>query len=128
MHPHMRIARPTSDLILAARMYQVGLGLELLGSFQNHEGFDGVMLGHLGCPYHLEFTSCRGHLVAPSPTEEDLVVFFYPDPREWGDVCRQMTSAGFKPTANSNPYWEANGKTFADLDGYRVVIQNAAWE
>jgi len=25
------------------------------------------------------------------------------------------------------PYWDAHGRTFEDLDGYRVVLQNAAW-
>ncbi|ECG3432622.1 VOC family protein, partial [Salmonella enterica subsp. enterica serovar Oranienburg] len=26
-----------------------------------------------------------------------------------------------------NPYWDVNGKTFVDRDGYRVVMQNKAW-
>jgi hypothetical protein len=26
-----------------------------------------------------------------------------------------------------NPYWDRHGKTFADPDGYRVVLQHAAW-
>jgi YycE-like protein len=26
-----------------------------------------------------------------------------------------------------NPYWDGNGCTFEDPDGYRVVLQNAAW-
>jgi hypothetical protein len=27
-----------------------------------------------------------------------------------------------------NPYWDQHGKTFEDPDGYRVVLQNAAWD
>ena len=26
-----------------------------------------------------------------------------------------------------NPYWDRQGVTFSDDDGYRVVIQHAAW-
>lgn len=26
-----------------------------------------------------------------------------------------------------NPYWDRQGVTFSDQDGYRVVIQHAAW-
>ena len=26
-----------------------------------------------------------------------------------------------------NPYWEVNGVTFVDRDGYRTVLQNRAW-
>lgn len=42
---HMRIARPVSELDTTASMYCAGLGLELLGSFTDHEGFSGIMLG-----------------------------------------------------------------------------------
>src|SRR5215467_10413241 len=51
-----RVARPTDNLPEIVRFYRDGLGLEVLTSFENHEGFDGVMLGHKGFPYHLEFT------------------------------------------------------------------------
>ena len=45
MPPHLRIARPVIDLARSAKLYRDGLGLELLGSFEDHAGFDGVMLG-----------------------------------------------------------------------------------
>ena len=35
--------------------------------------------------------------------------------------------AGFEPVTAFNPYWERDGLTFEDPDGYRVVLQNAAW-
>src|SRR5215467_708702 len=38
-----------------------------------------------------------------------------------------MIAAGFHRVPSYNPYWEAQGQTFEDLDGYRVVLQNAAW-
>jgi catechol 2,3-dioxygenase-like lactoylglutathione lyase family enzyme len=66
-NPHLRIARPVSDLERSAAMYCRGLGLAEIDRFENHEGFDGVMLGTIDLPYHLEFTYRRTHPVPPSP-------------------------------------------------------------
>jgi hypothetical protein len=38
-----------------------------------------------------------------------------------------MQAAGYQATASFNPYWDRVGRTFEDPDGYRVVLQNAAW-
>ncbi len=109
-------------------MYCAGLGLRVLGSVENHDGFDGVMLGKAGLTYHFEFTHCRTHPMQPSPTSEDLAVFYVPNKAEWQSVCASMLSAGFIRVASFNPYWEVRGQTFEDQDGYRVVLQNAEWE
>lgn len=108
-------------------MYCDGLGLRVIDSFENHEGFDGVMLGSAGSGYHFEFTYCRADPVVPAPTAEDLVVFYIPRRSEWQDVCASMLAAGFTQVASFNPYWGLRGRTFADPDGYRVVLQNAGW-
>jgi len=39
-----------------------------------------------------------------------------------------MLAAGFRAVRPQNPYWDQEGRSFADLDGYRVVLQNAAWD
>lgn len=127
MHHHLRIARPVRDLGRAVRMYSEGLDLRVLGSFEDHEGFDGVMLGSEGVPHHFEFTHCRSHAVPPSPTQEDLVVLYIPDPEEWQAACARMEAVGFVVVASFNPYWDVHGRTFEDPDGYRVVLQNADW-
>ncbi|HQR21091.1 MAG TPA: VOC family protein [Burkholderiaceae bacterium] len=123
----LRIARPVSDLDRAAAMYLRGLGLIEIGRFADHEGFDGVMLGIDGADHHLEFTRCRAHALTPAPTPEDLLVFYFPDVAEWDLTCRRMLEAGFVEVAPFNPYWARRGRTFEDLDGYRVVLQQAAW-
>ena len=125
---HFRLARPVTDLRRTEMLYCEGLGLTRLGHFDNHDGFDGVMLGEPGGGYHLEFTYCRTHPVAPSPTEEDLLVFFLPDRQDWLNRCEALLAAGFTPVASLNPYWERDGRTFADHDGYRIVLQAAAWD
>lgn len=76
---HLRIARPVTDLERSATMYKHGLSLQQIESFTDHQGFDGVMLGIPGAGYHLEFTVCRAHAVAPKPTPEDLLIFYVPD-------------------------------------------------
>lgn len=128
MSYHLRIARPVSDLQQTAAMYGTGLGLRVLGSFEDHQGFDGIMLGRAGISYHFEFTYCRTHAVAPTPTPEDLAVFYIPDEDEWKNSCANMIAAGFKQGTSFNPYWETHGQTFEDRDGYRIVLQNDAWE
>lgn len=108
-------------------MYVAGLGLEEIGRFEGHGGFDGVMLGAIGLDYHFEFTACRAHPVEPCPTPEDLVVFYHPDPDDWRESCARMLESGFVEVQPYNPYWSRLGRTFEDPDGYRVVLQNASW-
>lgn len=124
---HLRLARPVSDLARATDMYCRGLGLRVVGSFQNHEGFDGVMLASANAGYHFEFTRCRTHAVAPTPTPEDLMVLYIPNETEWTTRCNDMLAAGFTQVASFNPYWDNCGRTFEDPDGYRVVLQQAEW-
>jgi catechol 2,3-dioxygenase-like lactoylglutathione lyase family enzyme len=127
MQHHLRIARPVADLSRSRRMYCAGLGLRVLGTFEDHQGFDGVILGRPGMAYHFEFTFCRAHPLAPSPSEEDLVVFYVSDHDEWERLCSAMLTAGFVRVPSFNPYWDLRGRTFQDPDGYRVVLQHSEW-
>jgi len=124
---HLRIARPVSNLARTQAMYCEGLGLRVVGRFENHDGFDGVMLGLSGAIYHFEFTRCRDHPVTPTPTPEDLAVFYIPARADWEGACSRMLAAGFKQVVSLNPYWDVRGRTYQDHDGYRVVLQNAEW-
>lgn len=108
-------------------MYCEGLGLRGIGSFEDHAGFDGVMLGVPGSDHHFEFTHCRAHPVAPSPTPEDLIVLYLATRADWDRACARMLAAGFEQVASFNPYWEVRGRTYQDHDGYRVVLQNDGW-
>lgn len=108
-------------------MYRRGLGLHVVGRFEDHDGFDGVMLGAAGADYHFEFTRCRAHPIAPATTAEDLVVLYLPEHAAWQSACESMVSAGFRQVTSFNPYWEASGRTYEDGDGYRIVLQNAGW-
>jgi hypothetical protein len=123
----MRVARPTDNLAAIAEMYAKGLGFVVLAEFKGHRGFDGVILGHPRQPYHIEFTSQPGHKVGKAPTQDHLLVFYVPDKDQWEAGCAQMISAGFHEVPSYNPYWDLQGRAFEDIDGYRVVLQNAPW-
>lgn len=127
MQAHLRVARPVRDLARTAALYRAGLGLLEIGRFEDHAGFDGVMLGAPGLNYHFEFTVCRAHPVTPAATPEDLIVFYIPEADEWRDRCEHMPAAGFVEVQPYNPYWSQRGRAFMDPEGYRVVLQQASW-
>lgn len=125
--PILRVARPTDDIAALLSFYTDGLGFRVLTSFTAHNGFDGVMLGHEQAPYHLEFTQQAGHTVGRASSQDHLLVFYLPDAAEWHAAVAQMKTAGFEPAPAYNPYWDQQGLTFEDPDGYRVVLQHATW-
>lgn len=125
--PQLRVARPTDRLEEVTQFYRDGLGFEVIGSFEGHDGFDGVMLGHPGWPYHFEFTRQAGHSVGRAPTQDNLLVLYLPEAAEHTAAVERMRAAGYEPVPSYNPYWDVHGVTFEDPDGYRVVLQRARW-
>lgn len=126
-HLVLRVARPTNDLAAVVRFYRDGLGLQELFRFDNHDGFDGVMLGQPGDAHHFEFTHAHNHDAGRAPTADNLVVFYIPDRDGWEAAVRRMKDHGYATVPSFNPYWDRQGVTFEDCDGYRVVLQNADW-
>ncbi len=123
----LRVARPTDNLQAIGQMYAKGLGFEILSQFKDHDGFDGVILCHKKHPYHLEFTNHQGPSVGKAPTQDNLIVFYIADSNRWEAACNCMQAAGFNHVPSYNPYWDVVGKTYEDLDGYRVVLNNREW-
>ena len=123
----LRIARPTNDIDALLPFYMDGLGLSVLVRFEDHDGFDGAVVGSPGAPYHFEFTTARGHVAPPAPTQDHLAVFYIPEPNAWRAATARMHAAGFDPVLSFNPYWDRQGVTFQDPDGYRVVLQRTGW-
>ena len=102
--PTLRVARPTDNLDAVVHFYRDGLGLTVLYRFDDHDGIDGVMLGRAGAPYHLEFTHTQSHPAGRAPTQDNLLVFYLPDQREWDAAVGAMRKAGIEPVAACNPY------------------------
>ena len=103
MTPVLRVARPSDNLDDLIRFYGQGLGLAILYRFEDHDGFDGVMLGKPGAPYHLEFSRAHGHSAGRAPTKDNLLVFYLPDSDEWRAAVQRMQAAGFEPVPAYNP-------------------------
>ena len=90
----VRFARATDHLDDALRFYRDGLGLDVLGSFVDHEGFDGVMLddanndptGPLG-----------GRTLAKYPTPQS---YAGATSNFLQNVCGQVRAAGFLALPN----------------------------
>ncbi len=123
----LRVARPTDDLAPVVKFYRDGLGFDVISQFKDHDGIDGVMLGRKGAPYHLEFTRTTGHKAGRAPTADNLLVFYLPVAADWKAAVARLEALGHKPVKSINPYWDRQGKTFEDPDGYRIVLQNAVW-
>lgn len=121
---HLRVARPTDNIDALLPFYCDGLGFEVLLRFKEHEGFNGIMLGHRNAGYHLEFTTKSAHRAGSAPTQDNLLIFYLPDSGEYNKAVARMLSCGFKSFVSFNPYWDRCGKTFEDADGYRVVLAN----
>jgi catechol 2,3-dioxygenase-like lactoylglutathione lyase family enzyme len=122
----VRVARPTARLAEIVKFYRDGLGLEVIGSFEGHAGYSGVMLGLPGREYHLEFTAHDEESACPAPTRDNLLVFYIPDRQAIDRLAERLGRMGHLPVAPENPYWQEHGLTFEDPDGWRVVLMNTA--
>ena len=119
----VRIARPTDKLQEVVRFYCQGLGLRRLRGFENHNGYDGVMLGLPGLGYHLEFTQHQHGSPCPAPTKDNLLVLYIPDKQSINSVAERLASMGYPAVEPENPYWKEKGATtIEDPDGWRLVL------
>lgn len=120
----IRIARPTDKLTQVIDFYHKGLGLEIVGSFKEHDGYDGVMIGLPDKSYHLEFTSHKDGSPCPSPTKDNLLVFYIPQKFILDTLVTRLIQMGYATVPSENPYWEESGVTIEDPDGWRIVLMN----
>src|SRR5262245_65829171 len=74
-HVSMRVARPTRDLDRIRSFYERVVGLAVLWSFVDHDGFDGVIFGVPDERAQLELVRSP-HGDTPSPTREDALVLY----------------------------------------------------
>lgn len=125
--PVLRVARPSDDFAGLLQFYVEGLGFSVLSRFEDHDGFDGLILGHPAAPWHLEFTRRHGEAAPRAPGPEHLLVLYLPEMAAWEAAVERLRASGFMPVAAANPYWDRAGATFEDPDGYRVVLQRDAW-
>ncbi len=117
----LRVARHTTDLDRMIRFYGDMLGLEVLGTFDGHNGYDGVFIGKPKQPWHLEFTTSQ-HPPAHDPDADDLLIFYIDTPYELATIHQRFASFNVLPVMPQNSYWQQNGTQYNDPDGYGVII------
>lgn len=122
----VRIARPTDRLEQVTRFYCDLLGLARIGGFRGHDGHDGIMIGLPGATYHLEFTHRAGGSSCSAPGPDNLLVLYLPDEAERMAVAARLEAGGHPPVEPDNPYWRERALTFADPDGWHVVLCSGA--
>lgn len=111
-----RVARPVASLSASVAFYEGLLGLLVMGSFQDHAGYDGVFLALPGGG-ELELTT--GVVV---PTAPDDLLCLYLDSSASVAALDAALPASVPRVQPQNPYWADYGVTLLDPDGYRVVL------
>lgn len=118
-----RFARHTNDLVRLKTFYTNILGFELLGSFENHDNYNGIFIGKSNLDWHLEFT--QSNEKANHNFDEDDLLVFYPETiQEYEHLISKIIFEDIPFATSKNPYWNENGKMILDPDGYRIIISN----
>lgn len=118
-----RFARHTNNLEQIKSFYIDILGFELLGGFENHNGYDGVFIGKSNENWHLEFTK-SDEIVHFDFNEDDILVFYPNNKMEFDFIMNKIQSKKIELIKAKNPYWNENGKMILDPDGYRIIISD----
>lgn len=122
----IRIARPTRELAATVSFYADAAGFPVLASFDDHDGYSGVIFGLPDAARQLELVFRDG--VAPTPSPEDQLVVYLGSAELVAETAGRIRAAGFEPGASPNPYWARTGAVcFVDPDGYWLVLAPAAW-
>ena len=119
----LRIARHTNDLEKIRVFYTTILNLKVLGSFENHDSYDGLFLGNSNFDWHLEFTKTN-EIISFNFNEDDLLIFYPECTVEYENIIQNITKNNITFLNSKNPYWNKNGKMIEDPDGYKIVISN----
>lgn len=118
----IRISRPTDKLKELIHFYRDGLGLKTIGSFEDHAGYDGIMLGMPDASVHLEFTQHEAGSPCPAPTKDNLLVLYFNNSQNYQAALTQMRSIAAKEVTPENPYWLGKSTSFEDPDGWGVIL------
>lgn len=125
----VRVARPTANLDRIRSFYEHVVGLPLLWSFADHDGFDGAIFGLPDESAQLELVRSP-HGDVPAPTNEDALVLYHGAEDAGSRLIDRLRHAGIVEIAADdpalNPYWPRHGaRCFVDPDGYHLIVASA---
>ncbi len=117
----LRVARHTNNLQRLIDFYTTHLELQVLGSFKDHAGYNGVFLGIKDTTWHLEFTEDK---TSPNhhADEDDLLVFYFSSEQERGRIKQLFFDSNVPELSPKNPYWKQNGIYVKDPDGFGIML------
>lgn len=118
-----RFARHTNNLEQIKSFYIDVLGFQLLGGFENHNGYDGIFIGRANENWHLEFTK-SDEVVFLNFNDDDIIVFYPKNKIDFDLIMNKIQSLNIDFIKGKNPYWNENGKMILDPDGYKIVISD----
>jgi hypothetical protein len=118
-----RFARHTNNLEQIKSFYIDVLGFQLLGGFENHNGYDGIFIGRANENWHLEFTKSE-EIVHFNFNDDDIIVFYPKNKIDFDLIMNKIQSQNIDFIKAKNPYWNENGKMILDPDGYKIVISD----
>lgn len=122
-----RFARHTNNLEKIKSFYIDILGLELIGGFENHNGYDGIFIGKPNENWHLEFTKSK-KIITFNFNDDDILVFYPSSKLEFELIIKKLETHKIEFIEAKNPYWNdpeiSGGKMIHDPDGYKIVISH----
>lgn len=116
-----RYARHTKNIEKLTTFYTTVLDFEMIGNFQDHNGYDGVFLGKANQSWHLEFTQ-DGNLPESKPDDDDLLVFYPESLSDYQKIIDNLEKYQVPILEPKNQYWKENGICFEDCDHYKIII------
>lgn len=122
----VRVARPARNFEAVVSFYRDVVGLPMLATFEDHDGYSGVVFGLTDASRQLELVFHEEQ--QPAPTSEDQLVLYLGSAERLEAEAAGIRAAGFEPTVAANPYWARTGAVcFLDPDGYSLVLSAEAW-
>jgi catechol 2,3-dioxygenase-like lactoylglutathione lyase family enzyme len=120
--PESRIAVVVSDLARARAFYGVGLELQLVGEFHEHDGWSSVIFAFPDAAHQLEITTHKDARPQPGGDDDLLVLWLDSDAEVQRIVDSLPAGSRARP---ANPSWHGRSETVRDPDGHRVTL---AWQ
>ncbi len=117
----IRYARHTYNLHNIEQFYTQIIGLENLGIFLNHNGYDGLFLGYASANWHLEFT-VSADVPQNNFDADDALVFYVNSTTELTNIKNILNTNNIEILLPKNPYWTTNGILIKDPDGYNIIF------
>ncbi|MCA1778881.1 MAG: VOC family protein [Xanthomonadaceae bacterium] len=118
-----RIVRPTDKFDKIVEFYRSGLGLDIISSFRDHDGYNGVMLGLPAYPYHLEIIERQGGDANINSNKDNLLVFYFEDHSAITRIESQLNAMGYPTLPAKNPWWNDHDAVYIeDADQWGIVL------